>query len=76
MKKVNCFFSGYTGYSGYIDGIVIPCPKRKSDYLNGVAINKIIASHPNYQDVEIKKFIYMTELNHFKKLKWYQLHIY
>ena len=27
MEKVNYFFSGYTGYSGYIDGIVLPCPK-------------------------------------------------
>ena len=30
-----------------------------SNYLNGAAIYKIIASHPNYQDVEIEEvYIY------------------
>ena len=53
------FFSGYTGDSGYIDGLVLPCPQRRTDYLNGAAIYKIVASHPNYQDVEIEEvYIY------------------
>ena len=40
-----------------------------SDYLNGAAIYKIIASHHNYQDVEIEEVYIYDGIKSFQKIE-------
>ena len=67
--KKQIFFSGFTEKSGLIDAIELPAPLKREDYLNGVAIYQIEATHPSYQKVLIEEVYLYDGIKSIQKIE-------